>query len=398
MLGELAATLVHFHAAAETSDRLRRIGGYAGMARNWRDNLTQIAPLAGKVFSQSRYDRIAAAVEATLKRERPLFERREAEGRVRDGHGDLRADAVYFDPDAPGGLCIVDCIEFDERFRVADTGLDLAFLAMDLEAKGYRDFADLLCGLYVAASGDSTLPLVLEFYKAYRAVIRGKVRGILMGQKEVSRSQRATARREAADRFRLAETCLRRKAPRTVVLVMGASGTGKSRIAGPLAVRLGAAYLSTDVTRKQLAGIEPWQPAAAAPDTGLYQATTSERVYATIAERAAAFLDDGRAVVIDGTYLSKERRAPIEALARRTRARLLVVDCQAPEGVIKERQERRRGQAWTTSDGTWQIYLAQRKTYEPPDELPSARRLTLDSTMPTPAAVAAILKKLGVRA
>ena len=65
-----------------------------------------------------------------LDHRRELFETRVAQHKIRDGHGDLRSDYVYFEP---GGLQIIDCIEFNERFRCGDVACNRAFLCMDLE-------------------------------------------------------------------------------------------------------------------------------------------------------------------------------------------------------------------------------------------------------------------------
>ena len=46
------------------------------------------------------------------------------EGRIKDGHGDLRCESVCFDFPEEGAVCISDCIEFGEAYRVSDTGLE----------------------------------------------------------------------------------------------------------------------------------------------------------------------------------------------------------------------------------------------------------------------------------
>ena len=55
----------------------------------------------------------------------------DADGRIRDCHGDLRAESVC----VTDGLCIFDCIEFNDRFRYGDVAAEVAFLAMDLDAR-----------------------------------------------------------------------------------------------------------------------------------------------------------------------------------------------------------------------------------------------------------------------
>src|SRR6185503_3246761 len=114
-----------------------------------------------------------------------LFDRRLAQGRVVEGHGDLHAKHVYV-LDAAGGapgerdLQIVDCIEFTDwlNFRYLDVGYDIAFLAMDLEARGFAALGDEIAGRYLAASGDETLGVLQPLHRAFRALVRGKVESI----------------------------------------------------------------------------------------------------------------------------------------------------------------------------------------------------------------------------
>ena len=63
---------------------------------------------------------------------RERFSQRAAQGWVRDGHGDLHCEHVCF---APEGIQIFDCIEFDPKLRCCDLASEIAFLAMDLEAR-----------------------------------------------------------------------------------------------------------------------------------------------------------------------------------------------------------------------------------------------------------------------
>ena len=101
----------------------------------------------------------------------------------RDTHGDLRLDHVYFFPDRrpPDDLVIVDCIEFDERFRHADPVADMAFLAMDFALHGRTDLGRAFAEAYFRASGDAEGRTLLPFYAAYRAAVRGKVEGMKHG-------------------------------------------------------------------------------------------------------------------------------------------------------------------------------------------------------------------------
>jgi hypothetical protein len=57
---------------------------------------------------------------------------------------------------------------------------------------------------------------------------------------------------------------------------------------------------------------------------------------------------------------------------------------------VWERQRRRRDQAWSTSDGRWEIYLAQKAAYEPPEEVAASERTLVDTSRPLADQLAAV--------
>ena len=392
MIGAVVARLVEFHRSAETSERITRLGGSETFAANWQDNLREIEPHVGRTLSRPTYERLHRFGERQLAAEVPLMRRREREGRIRDCHGDLRSDSVVFDPQVPGGICLFDTIEFNERLRFSDTALDVAFLAMDLDFRGHADLSDLLAGLYAPVAADETLPLLLNLFKCYRACIRGKVESLLAAQAEVGAPQRAKARARARAYFRLADAYARGRPFGDIVLVMGLSGSGKSVLAGRLAARLGAVLLSTDAVRRQTGQDTRQQQAL---DAGRYAPEARQAVYEQLRERAARYAAEGRGVVLDGTFIERRQRRLVEAPAPEQGRRLLLVECYAPESVVEERQRRRAGEAWATSEGRWDIYLAQKQRFEPPDELPESQRLRIDTTTALDAQVEAVLQRLG---
>ena len=100
-----------------------------------------------------------------------MFQRRVEHGKIRDCHGDLRAGHIYF----ADGIKIIDCIEFNDRFRYADITSDLAFLAMDLDFEESPQTAQDLMNTYLEYTKDEEMLILLDFYKCYRAYVRVKV-------------------------------------------------------------------------------------------------------------------------------------------------------------------------------------------------------------------------------
>jgi uncharacterized protein len=100
-----------------------------------------------------------------------MMRNRQVDGMVRDCHGDLHTSNVF----VAEKKYIFDCIEFSEDFRFIDVASEIAFMAMDLDAKGREDLSNVFVGKYLELSGDSDLEKLLDFYKCYRANVRAKV-------------------------------------------------------------------------------------------------------------------------------------------------------------------------------------------------------------------------------
>jgi uncharacterized protein len=392
LIGRVAARLSELHEGADRGPHVTAIGGPETHLRDWRDSLADMERYTGRTLSRKRFETIRHYAETTIAREAGFMQQREDEGWVRDCHGDLRSDAVCFDDNVPGGICIYDCIEFNERFRYIDTALDAAFLGMDLDYRGHPDLSDLFVGLYAAAIGDKTLPLLLHFYKSFRAVVRGKVESYLLDDPAVPAKQKTAARRRARAYFELAERYAKRRPFEGAVLVTGPSGSGKSVLAGALASRLGAALLATDVVRRELFGKRAG--VSDALGEGRYSQDAREEVYEAMIAQTETLLTQGRPLVLDGTYLTKDRRAPVIAAVRNAGVRLLVVECSAPDEVVRDRQEQRREEQWTVSEGRYEVYEQQKREAELVDEVPDAERLTVDTTRPTGEQLALVTGRL----
>jgi hypothetical protein len=378
MVRALARRLAEFHASAETGAEIDAFGGLETVAGNWRENFEQTEPYAGRTITARQFQETRQFVEGFLERERDLLEVRVRDGRIRDCHGDLRAEAVCFQD----GICIFDCIEFNQRFRYSDVAADLGFLAMDLDSRGRPAMSDELVGLYLEMSGDSTLPLVLDFYKCYRAYVRGKVEGFLLDAPEVPAAQKAAARGRARAFFRLAHSYARRRTPCTLINMAGLSGTGKSFLANALAARVGAVVISSDVVRKRLAGVEPTERHVEPWQRGIYAPELTERTYEAMLAEAGPHLERGRPVVLDATFTLRRHREAARDLARRWGARYLAVECLVEESVARERLARRPEDPWTASDGRWEIFAVQRGRFEPLTEVSQGELVGVDTALP----------------
>src|SRR5579872_2823633 len=289
----LAKKIAAFHAQAESGPQIATFGRFGVVAKNARENFEQSLTHVGTTVSQSVFDRVRSLTEELLTQLQSLIEARAARGVPRDTHGDLHLDHVYHFPDRepPNDLIVIDCIEFNERFRYADPIADIAFLAMDLIYNGQRKLSDDFIALYVQATGDAEGSALLAFYVAYRAVIRAKVEGIELFEKEISQEKRSIATQRARAHWLLALVELENPARLPcLILVGGLPGSGKSTLARGLAEKGSFRVIRSDVVRKELAGIDPNASARGEFDEGIYTVEWTARTYAECLRRAEQLL------------------------------------------------------------------------------------------------------------
>ncbi len=385
-LERLTARLADFHAsvAAVFDAPVWESAGYA-CAENFRNT----RPRAGTVLDPASLDRVEAGTMGFLHRRKALFAKRISAGRIRDGHGDLRCEHIYFLDD--GTIQILDCIEFSDRLRHIDVASDLAFLAMDLAFQGHAPLARRLISLYCRRTGDFELLTFLAFYTSYRAMVRCKVNCI---QLENTRPSEADQHRliDGARRYlALADGCVRQYGPPVVWVFCGLPATGKSLLAARLADMQAVARFNSDEVRKAMHGMTPYQRADATVDGGIYTAEASARVYDRLLELAREQIQRGDPVVLDATYSRRDHRDAVARLAARGHARLLFVECTAPESVLLDRLAQ-RALTPSVSDARRHHFSVLKQRFQPLDDVPANQHIRIDTRQPPQQCLNAILE------
>ncbi len=171
---ELARHIANFHAKAERRDDFGRL---EVMKFNTDENFLQTEKYIGITIDKEDYEFIKEKTEDFYRKYSDFFEKRIKEGRIRDGHGDIRLEHVAF---LEEGICVFDCIEFNDRFRCGDVINDMCFLSMELELAGRRDLSQVYEEEYKKITQDEEFDLFLSFFKCYRAYVRGKVNSFLL--------------------------------------------------------------------------------------------------------------------------------------------------------------------------------------------------------------------------
>jgi uncharacterized protein len=203
MVEDVAKTIADFHQRAATSEEITATGGINGVVQNTQENFAQTAKYFNVIIAPETYRHIKAYTEGFIKANAYLFHKRMDEGRVRDCHGDLHASHICF---TKKGICIYDCIEFIDRLRYTDVAAEVGFLAMDLDHYERRDLAETFVKAYVRESGDRELMKLLDFYKCYRAYVRGKVGCFQYDDEQIPAAEKEKIRENAARYFKLAES------------------------------------------------------------------------------------------------------------------------------------------------------------------------------------------------
>jgi len=380
----IAERLVMFYRHARTGPRVSHWGSPQRLWENARENFVQMAGTDERYISAVKEQHIERFTATFLKRADALLRKRVAEGFVRDGHGDLRAEHIFFadDPHEPADIGVIDRLEFGERYRCGDVAADLAFLDMDLRALGRPDLAERLISAYVGASNDFAVRDLLPYYGCYRAYVRGKVESLRAEAAVPGSDEQRAATLRARQFFDLAFVYAGGINHPALVLMAGLMGVGKTTLARELAQRSGATVISSDVVRKELAQIAPSERRLDAYNEGIYTPERTAATYAAMLERARQVLATGMPVILDASFKRAIDRAAARQLAQALGVPLLVIECVAPEEVVRDRLMQRLVAEGSVSDGRWELYAHQRADFEPVHELPPSEHLVIDTTHP----------------
>jgi len=202
MITSVAQKLAEFHQKAETNANITAFGNLDTIKQNTEENFIQTKKYIGNTIFQERYQHIKNYTDSFIEENASLFRKRITQGRIKDCHGDLHAAHICFS----NGICIYDCIEFNDRFRYCDIASEVAFLAMDLDHHGRADLSQSFVDAYLVFSQDKELLQLLNFYKCYRAYVRGKVESFKLDDPYISEEEKERVLTIAKRYFELAKS------------------------------------------------------------------------------------------------------------------------------------------------------------------------------------------------
>ena len=353
----IALVLAGFHAGA-ARDRSIEFGCADAVARSIMNNLEECRAFVGDTIGEREFDWISRFNRTFIRTHRELLERRARDGMVREGHGDLRSEHIYVQEE----IDVIDCVEFSAALRYGDIASDLAFLLMDLDRLEAPALGHHLLRAYLAEIGDTGLVALLNFYKCYRATVRGVVGSLKARQSEVSSEQRARARQSARDYYAAAYRYARAGSP-ALIVICGLPASGKSTVAQALAERSGCAVFNSDVIRKRLAGKNPTDRAASGWSEDIYNADFTAATYKALAQAAAQELRAGNGVILDATYKDVTERMGLRDLAAEVAAPIVFVECTVTDEQARQRLASRALAPDAVSDATWEVYVQHKAAF-----------------------------------
>jgi predicted kinase len=383
--------LTEFYTRQQPDEEILEYGEIKNIKVNTDENFSQTKPFIGKTIDQNTFVAIRDFTNQYFEKHDRLFKKRIKEKRIVDGHGDLHLEHIHITPEK---VQIYDCIEFNERFRYGDLAADLAFLAMDLDFNDRWQEARYFVDQMADKLEDPDLAKIIDFYKCYRAYVKGKVKSLQSSEEEVPPKEREQAA-ETADRyFNLSLRYALLGSKPVALAFMGRVGTGKSTLARHFEKSLGIKRFSTDRIRKSLAKLPLDERTPASARDELYSAKMSAQTYQTLMDKGADQLKKGKSVILDGTFSSASSRKRLKKILAPYDAPLLFIETQATDNVIKERLEARDQQSGVVSDARLEDFEKLSERYQSPGETESSNLIQISTTQPLEKTVEKLYRKL----
>lgn len=373
-LDRIIRTLKDFYEAQHPSPAIESWGEIARLRISTDENYRQSREFLGHTVSRPALETISYFTNRFYARHKQLFTARIREQRIRDCHGDLHLEHIHL---TPGELHIYDCIEFNDRFRYVDVANDVAFLAMDLDYEGRPDLAHYFASRMSSALNDSGMLRLLDFYKCYRACVRGKVESLHSLSPAAPAKEREQSAVRARRYFRLALNYAVAGSNPLLLAVIGRIASGKSTLAHAIAAELGWEIQSSDRIRKETAGFPLYERRSAAARTRLYSKAMTEETYNLLLSTAEVKLQQGQSVILDATFADRSRRHQLAQRCNRRGFAWSVIEAQASDMAVKRRLHERETKPDEISDARLEDFEMLTRRYETPVELSASQAVKI---------------------
>jgi aminoglycoside phosphotransferase family enzyme/predicted kinase len=356
--------LRRFYESERPDPQIQKWGKPENLKISTDENFSQVEAFTGKTISPLALEVIRHFTDGFYAANNELFEDRVRQLRIRDCHGDLRLDHVHITPQA---TTIFDCLEFNDRLRLIDITNDIAFLAMDFDVAGHRELGDRFLQNMARELDDPGILRLADFYKCYRAFVRGKVESIqaIAGSAADREKHTECARRYFHFALRYATI----GSGPMVLAVMGRIAVGKSTAARRLAAELDWPIFSSDEIRKTLAGLPLKTRTSPAARGRVYSEQMTKATYGTLFEKGLAAVRDGGGVVLDATFSTPSMRGVLLRGCAQAGVQLQFIELEADSETVRRRLKARADTASEVSDARLEDFENLNALYVPPSEL-----------------------------
>jgi aminoglycoside phosphotransferase family enzyme/predicted kinase len=391
-LDRIVSRLKDFYEGEVSTQKITKWGRIAKLKISTDENFDQTRVFVGLTISRPAFEAIFFYTAAFYDRNAELFKSRVRGQKIRDCHGDLHLEHIHL---APKALSIYDCIEFNDRFRYIDVANDVAFLAMDFDHHKRPDLSREIAARMADALRDDEMLRLMDFYKCYRAYVRGKVESFQQARTEVPETEKKKSRMQARRYFRLALRYAVFGSKPTVLIVMGRIASGKSTLARALGRELDCEIISSDRVRKRLACV-PLYERKEKSARRLYSEAMTKETYNILFRDAASQLDRNASVILDATFGRRQHRDELSRLLDSKGAAYRFIEAQAPEEVLKRRLEQREGATHEISDARLENFETLTRSFEAPSEVRLDRCFQVATDRPATVTIEETLKGLVV--
>jgi uncharacterized protein len=365
----IGLVVARFHREAQTNEYISSFGLVEKIRQSIDDNYRQTEKYIGRIQTQQQFIETKAYTDQFLVEKSQLFLDRLAGGFIRECHGDLHLRNICRWQDQ---TLLFDCIEFNESFRFVDTMYDVAFVVMDLEARGRQDLANRFLNTYTEATGDWAGLQVLPLYLSRQAYVRAKVTSFLVDDPGISSAEQNLAKQTAGDYYRQAWNYTRPQ-PGRLIMLSGLSGSGKSTLGKLIAESCNGIQLRSDAIRKHLAGVPLWSKG----DPSIYNADMTAQTYQQLLTLGSKLAAQGFTVILDAKYDRQSRRETVVNWSRDCGISLKIIHCTAPLAVLRDRLTHRTGDV---ADATVDLLASQQDSWEDFSPAEQDYLITVDTT------------------